>query len=173
MSELSIFYYVKNIMTFFLISKNFFFEVNNMNKIIVRITINDLKDTTDIRIINSIQLLYELTGLFPEVCYVISGYNKGSRVVRFSCKVTLKKTVLFDFLDYFLLCCLNLKLGKRSICKYKYDFIGNVFFFIKDINLFRNLSDNLYLFKGKIFFELYFLKGSKKISFCFLNSVKF
>lgn len=134
-------------------SSNFVFSP--FSHIILRICINDLKDDLDLRLLNSFKLLKELTGQQPHICYLINGYKKGSKVFRYSCKVTLRKKNIFYFLNFFISNTYNYSFSKRLILNKKFDKFGNCFILFSNINFLRGLSDTLYLFKEPIFFEFY------------------
>lgn len=172
--NLNLKYFVNDFIGSFFISKlSNLKSLPELNFLIIRINLDNLKDQYDSRILDSLELLYEITGLRPHICYMVDGYKKGTRVFRFSCKVTLQGKHLLKFLLYFIriVYLFNLS-GQLKLIK-KFDFIkGSCMFSFKNISLFRGLSERIYLFKDLLYFEFYFKYSSKNLSNLYLNCIK-
>lgn len=167
---------VKDFVKFFLLSKyGISFSLNNfieVSHLILRINFDDLKDEYDSRILDSLNLLNQLSGQQPQFCYFVNGYKKGIRVFRFSCKVTLRNRKLEKFFIFLNENFYNGLKNNQLILNKKFDKNGNCFFQFQSISLIQNLSEYLYLFKKPIFFEIYFKNSNFKKSLIFLNCFK-
>lgn len=183
--NLNLNYYITNNIYPFFISKFFnynrkskynlakIFNPGGLSHIILRINLVNLKGENDLRIINSLELLKELSGQLPKVNYIINGYIKGNRSLAFSCKVTLRKKRCLKFLSYYIECLSFFVLNGQLVLNKKYDPWGNCFIDFQNVNLFRGLSERMYLFKDKINLEFYFFTNcNSEIRQFFFNLLK-
>ena len=146
-----------------------FIEISHL---ILRINCNDLKDEYDSRILDSLTLLNQLSGQQPQFCYLVNGYRKGSKVFRFSCKVTLRNRKLEKFFIFLNENFYNSLKNNQLFFNKKFDKKGHCFFQFQSISLIQNLSEHLYLYKNPVFFEIYFKNSNLKKSLIFLNCFK-
>ena len=152
-----------------------FYLIPKLNKVISTITVNNnLKNETDVKIINILNLLDILSGKQSSIDQLISKYIRRKKTIVFVTKSTINNWYQIYLLLFYL------KYGiipylKRKFIKLKF-FITNDGFIllINDISSLDDLPDNLKKEKISIKFS-FFLKNNNnaKLSLFFLNFLGF
>jgi ribosomal protein L5 len=112
-----------------------------LEKIIVAVHLKDILKINDYIILQSICLLDTITGQKPYLCISKYRFNLGTKSFTFSCKVTLRKRLAYNFLNL-LNTIIFSELKKRHVsCEYYLNNKNDLTFSFSTINVFTKLDE--------------------------------
>ena len=129
----------------------FFFFKN----IEIFIILDDINLEEDFLLLNSFFILEFLSLQKPFIKkFLLGSKNSKQKGFFFLFKVTLRKRLLFNFLDYFICCCLPFFKSRQLRLKKIFDKKGDFSFFLKDIHIFFKMPEDFLYFNKGFFFIL-------------------
>ena len=144
------------------------FNILSFKCLEIYIIFSDLINEEDLSLIHSFYILEFFSLQKPYIKKILIGSKKRKKSFFFVYKLTLRNHHLFNFLDYFLSCCLPLFKNRQIFLKDIFDFKGDFCFFFKDMNVFFKIPGQFlhfnqgFFFFFKIFGKFYERKNFKK-----------
>lgn len=166
-------FYIKNVIYPEIYNK--FRDIPILDSIKLRVYLPDVAESDDTAILDCFYLLSFITKNQPFCSKLRKKVDKRHFAVSFEFFVNIKEDLMYNFLDYFILCRLNyLKRTRGDISREVLFMLRNYLFVVEDVRFWLDLPEEFKGFKWPITVELCFNSPAENSTaiFYFLSALK-
>lgn len=172
---LNIQYYINYIILPLIIEKFYIYKYQNLPKIQTIKFINDfhsLKSLDDLMVLRFVEFLEILTNQQITLKKVKNYYKNKKKVSNCFFLINIRNNNMFKFLNYLIQNNLSNRLSGYSRIVYKISENGNIIILFKNIDLFKNMPENLSVLKFNLIIEIIIKNSNREITKYIINKIK-